>query len=315
LQRHPDYTRQRIQQLAQRMKERIYPQRIPIQDLRVSDRVDRITYDDAQKLKKWRPAKPGMQFGPLWATFWFRAGARIPKEWRGRRVDLLWVSHSEGTLWMDGRSIQGLNHEPIGWSGTTRPDAVLIEKARGGETIEFQVEMACNTLFGDPVRNNPARSNVISPFVLEQCDIALFDEEAWKLFYDFFVFVELEAEGAKGLDPTWAGELLFELNRFANVYCETDRATWKAAAEILEPLYAQHNASRSHELSAIGHAHIDTAWLWPLAETCGSARAHFPARCATWTIIPPIASRAARRRSTTSSGSRIRICTNASRRR
>ena len=22
-----------------------------------------------------------------------------------------------------------------------------------------------------------------------------------------------------------------------------------------------------HELSAIGHAHIDTAWLWPLAET------------------------------------------------
>ena len=22
-----------------------------------------------------------------------------------------------------------------------------------------------------------------------------------------------------------------------------------------------------HELSAIGHAHIDTAWLWPIAET------------------------------------------------
>ena len=27
------------------------------------------------------------------------------------------------------------------------------------------------------------------------------------------------------------------------------------------------NAGSAHEVTAIGHAHIDTAWLWPLAET------------------------------------------------
>src|SRR5438874_9427734 len=143
MQRHPEYTRQRIQQLAERMRQKIYSQKIPIEDLLVSDRVERISYDEAQKLKKWKLAKRGMQFGPLWATYWFRAKAQAPKEWRGQRVDLLWVSFSEATLWMNGRSIQGLNHE-TNWDRSTRPDAILANKARGGETIAFQIEMACN---------------------------------------------------------------------------------------------------------------------------------------------------------------------------
>ena len=209
-----------------------------------------------------------MQLGPLWSTYWFRGKAQVPKEWRGQRVDLLWVSNSEATLWMKGRSMQGLNHENS-WDRSTRPDATLVGRAKGGESVEFQIEMACNRLFGDPGRgsNAPHITPAVSYFVLEQCDLALFDPEAWKLFYDFWVLADLEAEGSRGLDPTWAGELLFELNRFANVYDEKNRATWKSAAAILEPLYKRHNATRTHELSAIGHAHIDTAWLWPLAET------------------------------------------------
>src|SRR5947199_129250 len=98
MQRHPEYTRQRIRQLAERMRTKIYSQRIAIEDFRVSERTNRISYAEAQKLKKWKPAKIGMQFGPLWATYWFRGRAKVPKEWRGQRVDLLWVSFSEATL-------------------------------------------------------------------------------------------------------------------------------------------------------------------------------------------------------------------------
>ncbi|HKD35973.1 MAG TPA: glycoside hydrolase family 38 C-terminal domain-containing protein, partial [Pirellulales bacterium] len=78
---------------------------------------------------------------------------------------------------------------------------------------------------------------------------------------------QLAAEEPKDLDKTWAGLLLQELNRLANVYNAADRTTWPAAAAILRPLYEHRNATTVHELSAIGHAHIDTAWLWPLAET------------------------------------------------
>ena len=35
----------------------------------------------------------------------------------------------------------------------------------------------------------------------------------------------------------------------------------------MAPLLERRNATVTHELSAIGHAHLDTAWLWPLAES------------------------------------------------
>ncbi len=37
--------------------------------------------------------------------------------------------------------------------------------------------------------------------------------------------------------------------------------------KVLSELLAVRNGGVCHELSAIGHAHIDTAWLWPLAES------------------------------------------------
>src|SRR6478609_5682124 len=97
VQRHPDYTRLRVTQLAQRIGDRIWPISQPVNELLVAGPVDRISYSEAQKLDKFRKAKPGDQFGPLWATYWFRAKATVPKEWAGTQVDLQWASHSEAT--------------------------------------------------------------------------------------------------------------------------------------------------------------------------------------------------------------------------
>src|SRR4029077_20625933 len=106
-----------------------------------------------------------------------------------------------------------------------------------------------------------------SPFVLDRCEIARFDPQAWELYFDFFILQQLAAEDAKDLDKSWGGLLLSELNRFANLYDAEERATWEEGSKILKSLYGYRNARVVHELSAIGHAHIDTAWLWPIAET------------------------------------------------
>jgi alpha-mannosidase len=260
--RHPDYTRARLAQLGDRLHGRIYPETRRVDELRVSPRVDRITWAKAQELA-YRPATLGEQFGPLWATYWFRVRTSVPTEWRDARVDLLWVSHSEATLWRDGRILQGLNHHPLTRTDMgARDDATVLRNARGGEELELQIEMACNRMFGAPDRI-PFES--VSPFVLDRCDIARFDPRAWQLHHDFAVLRELEA--ADGVDPSWRGELLAELNAFANVVVPEEPATWTAGEEILAKLYTRTNAARVHAVSAVGHAHIDTAWLWPIAET------------------------------------------------
>lgn len=233
--RHLEYTRARLRQTSERLRASIYPDARPAEEILVSPAVDRIAREGAQRLD-YRAAALGERFGPLWSTYWFRVRATVPEGWRGRRVDLLWDSRSEATLWIDGSAAQGLNKHHC--------DAVLADRAEPGG-LEWEVELACNGLFGK--QDEPPE--------LRRCEITLFDPEAWQLYFDFETLRALEAE--PGLDPSFAGLLRSELNRFCT--------EWDP--QILYLLYERRNATQVHELAAIGHAHLDTAWLWPLAET------------------------------------------------
>ncbi len=238
--RHLAYTRERLADTAARLQAAIRPAAVASDRLLDAGPGGRISYDDAQRLD-YRAAEPGERYGPLWATYWFRISATVPDAWAGRRVALLWATHAESTLWIDGRSVQGLHG--VDWH--QRPDATVLGSAAGGEHVELQVELACNGLFG---RLEQAPE-------IERCELALVDDDAWKLYFDFEVLRELELSDS--VDPSFGGRLRAELNRFCN---EGDPA-------ILAALYDHHNGTRVHETAAIGHAHIDTAWLWPLAET------------------------------------------------
>ncbi len=238
---HLDYTRRRLLQTSQRLRALIYARTRPVDELLVSQCVDRISWDDVQALE-YRSVELGERFGPLWATYWFRVRATVPEEWRGERVDLLWRSNSEAALWIDGRVLGGLNQH--------HADAVLADDASPGG-LEFHVELACNGLFGKQA----------SAVELKQCELGVYDTDAARLAYDFEVLRALEAHEAS--DPALAGDLRGRLSDFADTW-ERDV---EAACAILDELLERRNGSVTHEIAAVGHAHIDTAWLWPLAET------------------------------------------------
>src|SRR3954447_5605264 len=88
MQRHPDYTHQRLKLLADRLRQKIYRASKPVDSLTVAGPTDRIPYDQALSLPDYRPAKPGQHFVPLWSTFWFKAQATVPPAWQGGRLDL-----------------------------------------------------------------------------------------------------------------------------------------------------------------------------------------------------------------------------------
>jgi alpha-mannosidase len=236
--RHPEYTRARLAQVSERLRSLVHPETCAPAQLLDGPPVGRISREEAQILE-YQPAELGRRFGPLWATYWFRGERVVPEEWAGSRIDLLWDSASEATLWLEGEPAQGLNPHHL--------DAVLLDHAAAGDRVAFEVELACNGLFGRQE----------APVELRRCELARFDPHAWRLYHDFETLRLLAAEGATGLDPAWAGELEEELNRFSN--------TWDAA--ILAQLLERRNAAVAHELHAVGHAHLDTAWLWPLDET------------------------------------------------
>ena len=252
---HREYTRARLQQTAERMRALVYPESRAPEVLHVSPPVGYLTVAEAAELD-YHPAELGMALGPPWATFWFRIEANVPDAWAGQRVDLLWETGSESTLWIDGRSVHGLNTS----GDCPRPDALLVGRADPGRPLELMVETACSGAFGQ--EDTPATG-----LALRTCELARFDPAAWRLWLDFVTLQELEAEHAEGLDPAWAGHLLAELNRVCNLWDPGERSMWTDVHAILDDLYAHRNATLAHEIFAVGHAHIDTAWLWPLAET------------------------------------------------
>jgi alpha-mannosidase len=262
---HREYTRERLQRFEERLAAAVHPERVAIADLMLAGPVGRIEHAAAQALE-YRRVGPGEQLGPLFATYWLRVAATVPEAWAGARVDLVLDTRSEATLWLDGRAVQGLNS-----SGTQpRPDATLVEPARGGERLAFEVEIACNGPFGRDVEGQGERGpfRSLSPFVLDACELARFDPAAWRRLWDFAVLRELELE--PGLDPAFAGALLAGLDDFCNAV-----ETGVGGDEILAALYAGHAAGGPHELSAVGHAHLDTAWLWPVEESWRKAQRAF----------------------------------------
>ncbi len=258
--KHLDITRRRAQAFTAALRRNIYPQRAPV-TLSVYSAPDRISYEEALR-GTYRPAQVGETFGPLWSTHWFKVDLTIPEAWQGQEVHLLWDSTSEACVWQDGQPMQGLTGT-AGEGGPIRPEYRLTASARGGERMTLYIEMACNSLFGVPLGEGDLRARLLG--LLQQAEIAVFDREAWDLLWDYVIIADMAAN--LPANTPRAGQALWAANQMVNTIRLDDRATWKAARQIATDFFKARNGDGQHNLSAVGHAHIDTAWLWPLAET------------------------------------------------
>ncbi len=213
----------------------------------------------------WSPMAVGGRWGGEWATTWFRARAVVPGEWSGRRVDARFGLGyrgspgfgAEGLVWRDGSPLAGIN---------SRHQAVwLAEPSEGGESVELYLEAAANP--------QPSAGNLLEPdygrqdlFVLERAEIAVHDMEVEALYVDMKVAAELATE-LPGDDPR-TGELLVAL-RDACAALDTADVAGSAAEvrAVLSGALSRKAGDGAHHVFAVGHAHIDSAWLWPTRET------------------------------------------------
>ncbi len=263
MQKHYELTRQRVRQFAAALRTILYPERAPV-TVYAYPAPGRITF--AQALAgDYRPVEVGHRFGPAWSTHWCRVEVAIPPAWADREVHLLWDSSSEACVWQDGEPLQGLTGSNSGWAAEPslplRNEYLLTRRATGGEQMILYIEVACNGLFG--LSGRPEWLANLG--LLRQAEIAVFDRDAWDLLWDFQVIADMACE--LPLNTPRGGQALWAANTMVNLIDPYDRSTWPAAREVARRFLAARNGEGQHNLSAVGHAHIDTAWLWPIAET------------------------------------------------
>jgi alpha-mannosidase len=258
MQRHPDITRQRLEHFAKYLTSLLYSARQPLQ-LEAYATAERITY--AQAIEgDYQPVQMWERLGPHWSTHWFRLNITIPEGWHGQEVHLRWDSSSEACVWRDGQPLQGLSGVGEHWNSPYHDFYILAAPAQGGEHMQLYIEAAINTPFGimDP-------SELSHLGRLRLAEIAVFRRDLWDLLWDFVTIADM----AKHLphNTPRAGQALLTANEIVNLFRAEVPETVQEARTVAARFLHQHNGESQHVVFAVGHAHIDTAWLWPLAET------------------------------------------------
>jgi len=217
------------------------------------------------------PARLGDRWGPPWGTTWFKITGKVPGDWAGRTVEALidigfdpgaTGFNAEGLVYRrDGQPVKGL-HPSTSW-------VRLGDPAQGGENVELYVEGAANPMimaFRPTPLGDLATAGDQSLYRIERVELAIFENEVWELVADLEVLGQLSAELDLGDPRRW--QILRAVDRALDRIDvqNVPASAIGARAELSEVLTAPARAS-AHRVSAVGHAHIDSAWLWPVRET------------------------------------------------
>ncbi|WP_326784823.1 alpha-mannosidase [Streptomyces sp. NBC_00151] len=228
----------------------------------------------------YEPFSTGTVWGKPWSTSWFRIEGRVPEEWAGRLVEVVIDPGFTG----DGPGFQaeGLLYDtagvPLKGIHPRNRHLTVGAPARGGETVRLLLEAAANpaVLHGfEPTPLGDVLTAGDGPiYRFAAADLAVLDEDVWHLVLDAEVLSELMYE----LDPQRPRrhEILRALENMLDVLDlhDVSGTATAARAELTEVLSRPASAS-AHRVSATGHAHIDSAWLWPLRETVRKASRTF----------------------------------------
>ncbi|MGI5142581.1 MULTISPECIES: alpha-mannosidase [unclassified Streptomyces] len=220
------------------------------------------------------PIAVGDAWGAPWGTSWFTVSGTVPQEWAGRTVEALLDLgfdenmpgfQCEGLLYRsDGEPVKGLNPRNQ-WVRIGSPVA-------GGEQVVLHIEAASNPVILDyhpfvPTQLGDKETAGSEPqYKLARMDLAVFDRTVWELVHDLEVLGELMAELPADGARRW--EILRAVDHALDAVDLQDvNGTAAQARERLAGVLAAPAAPSAHRISAVGHAHIDSAWLWPLRET------------------------------------------------
>jgi alpha-mannosidase len=244
----------------------------------IRDRIQRAIYDPLSELKAeaWvtpEPApferrRPGRRiqprvgdlWGKLWDCAWFHFTGTVPKSAAGRKVVLRIDLNGEACVFDEkGCPVRGLtpaNSRNVPSLGNPGKVTVrFLEKARGGEKVDLWVEAGCNDAFGQDLGGT-----------VHELRVAAVNEELRALFYDFAILYELMMNMPR--EKARYHTILLALSEAAQVMTDFTEAEAKRARAFLAAELAKRGAEPPSLIaSAVGHAHLDLAWGWPMRET------------------------------------------------
>jgi alpha-mannosidase len=218
--------------------------------------------------RRFRPMPPGTRWGAKWEYGWFRGRVVLPAQADGQPIALRVEVGGESAVFVNGRL--------AGARDTHHTELTLTARGRRGQRFEVLIEAYAGhgprVVRGGPA--SPQQETVPEPpaqqTAVGETTFGVWQEEPFQLWLDVETLLQLRHH----IDPhsLRVAEIDAGLRDFTTIVdFELPRQQMldsvRAGRRRLAPLLACVNGSTAPVMYAVGHAHIDTAWLWPLQET------------------------------------------------
>ncbi|MET3951170.1 glycoside hydrolase family 38 C-terminal domain-containing protein [Arthrobacter sp. UYEF36] len=226
--------------------------------------------------QQFTPQEHGAVWGRPWSTKWLRLQGQVPDGWGTAGDTSVEVIVDLGF----SSDLPGFQCEGIAW----RPDGTIVKaisprnqyiplKLLGsGMAVDFYVEAAANPdlsqgwTFAATPYGDKATAGSEPKYRLGRIVIAELNQTVWELQQDIWTLNGLMHELPMELPRRH--EILRALERMLDVMDPDDvPGTAAAGRGALAGVLARPAYASAHHLLATGHAHIDSAWLWPVRET------------------------------------------------
>ncbi|GAA5131416.1 glycoside hydrolase family 38 N-terminal domain-containing protein [Pseudonocardia adelaidensis] len=266
-----------LQRIARFVRERLVPamyrERVPLEVTAWTAPGEPVPFAEAVR-QEFTPFPVGSPWGRPWGTVWFHVTGTVPDGWTdpGTRPELSVDLGFAGV--QPGFQSEGLAYTPEGTVvAAVEPRNAHVPLPGGpGSAVDLYVEAASNPGVASDWTYAPTRMGDLATagddplYRLVAADIALLDVPVWELAQDFWTLsglvTELPADLPRRADVLRALERAVDAVDPDDVAGTAEQGRAELAGALAGPAWPS-----AHRVHAVGHAHIDSAWLWPVRET------------------------------------------------
>ena len=226
----------------------------------------------------FEPLAVGEPWGTSWGTTWMKVEGVVPAgRPAGMPVEL--VVNLGWLEWPVGCHIEALAYRPDGtvikalhprnhWMPLVRddggPDPVIADD--GSFTLYIEAAYNPNVpSFSVTELGTKPTGKADERYEFGSVDVTVLDRDMLDFWVDLDVITSA-IENMRDDDPRY-WKLAKAMQRAINLWDERDYATLAPARKALEKVLSRPANASAMTLTAMGHSHIDSAWLWPVRET------------------------------------------------
>ncbi len=250
-----------------------------------------LTPQEAQE-GDFAPVGPGFTWGKEWEYAWFKGAITLPERAQGQRIVMDLKPDGESALFVNGKAFGTYRASWVYEPHHFMEDNVLSACGKKGEHFDLLMETYAGHFIPEAPTGGCATGPVLPGAyrdgaeegkrrVLGKCTYGIWNEEAYQLYMDVstlsMLLTTLEENSLR------AARIAKALQQFTLIAdFEQPRegriASYKEAREALRPVMEAKNGSTAPVFYAVGNAHLDLAWLWPMAETYRKTERTFAAQ-------------------------------------